>query len=261
MSRSPEDGGLTVMAEFINPVHQAMMDRYLLGQADVPPAELSQTWYDTGDIGTWRRDDPDVLRILSVIRARNRALPKARRIRVVGGNDPIAWPQVHSLEDLTRTPPKNRYAIDVIEYLLSHCPGERMVVQYGTYHVPERFLPHFSSTARSAFFYMGFIDPTDTCKRPGLSTFATVAEADACIGGDTLYAKTRDAVKAAYANGTGVAFQLDHDPSKYLPEVPIPPDAELDRRSAILKDVSGEELEVMYKRNARPQEMPACAKR
>ena len=64
----PDGGGLTVMAEFINPVHQAMMDRYLLGLEDIPLAELSQAWYDTADIGTWRRDDPDVLRILSVAR-------------------------------------------------------------------------------------------------------------------------------------------------------------------------------------------------
>ena len=90
----PDGGGLTVMAEFINPVHQAMMDRYLLGLEDIPLAELSQAWYDTADIGTWRRDDPDVLRILSVIRERNRALPESRRIRVVGGNEPVAWPQL-----------------------------------------------------------------------------------------------------------------------------------------------------------------------
>lgn len=257
----PERGGITVLAEFINPVHQDLLDRYLLSLEDIPVAELSQAWFDTSDIGTWRRDDPDVLRMLSVIRGRNRELPRSRRIRLVGGNAPIDWSRVKTLDELTRTPQKNRYAIEVIDHLLAECPSERILVQYGVHHVSRRFLPHFSRPDRPAFFYMGFIDPSNTCKGRALASFATTAEAEACIGGDPMYRQNREAIAKAMSNGTGVAFQLDLDLSKYTPDVPVAPDPELERRRSILEGARGEKLEAMTKANVQPQKMPACAVR
>jgi hypothetical protein len=257
----PERGGVTVLAEFINPVHQDLLDRYFLSLEDMPVTELSQAWFDTSDIGTWRRDDPDVLRILSVIRGRNQELPRSRRIRVVGGNAPIDWRQVKSREDLSRTPLKNRYAIAVIDHLMTECPSERMIVQYGTYHVSRRFLPHFSRPDQPAFFYMGFIDPSNTCKGRALSPFATTGEAEACIGGDPTYRSKRDAVAEAMSSGTGLAFQFDLDPSKYGPDVAISPDPELERRRAILKSATGEKAEALTKANVQPQTMPTCTVR
>jgi hypothetical protein len=83
-----------VVAEFGASQHQDILDRYLAGE-DLPYSELSQVWRNTV---AW---SPTVTGIgyqtfFAQVRAVNLSLPAGQRIRVLLGEPPIDWSEIHT---------------------------------------------------------------------------------------------------------------------------------------------------------------------
>jgi hypothetical protein len=85
-----------VVVEFGNAKYQGVIDRYLAGD-DVPEAELQQVWREHTCPG------PQVSsaypKYFAAFREVNKALPPARRFRVLLGDPPIDWGKVRDLRD------------------------------------------------------------------------------------------------------------------------------------------------------------------
>lgn len=85
-----------------------MIERFLIDLTTVDPDSLRMFWSNTLDIGAW--DSPLVEDFFMTVRKVNEGLDREARIRVWGGNAPIDWANVHSIEDYAKIEPKNHYA-------------------------------------------------------------------------------------------------------------------------------------------------------
>ncbi len=86
-----------VVVEFGNARYQAVMDRYIAGEA-IAPDQLQHVWEDTTQVtGIWSL--PMYEEMFATIRSVNAALPPARRVRVLLGDPPIDWSAVTSPAD------------------------------------------------------------------------------------------------------------------------------------------------------------------
>lgn len=65
------------------------------------------------------------------VRAINEHLEPARRIRVIGGGEPIDWSRVQTQEDVARYPYKSNWAAHVIMWHYAPEPSHRLLVIYG----------------------------------------------------------------------------------------------------------------------------------
>lgn len=126
-----------VMVEWANPVYQNLVDRYLLKLQPIPIDSLAIVWLNT--------DAPDLRGRLTLmpafyaaVRAMNEHLEPARRIRVVGGNEPIDWSKVQTKEDVARYPYKSNWAAHVIMEHYAPEPSRKLFVIYGEGHVNRR---------------------------------------------------------------------------------------------------------------------------
>jgi hypothetical protein len=88
-----------VVVEFGNARYQPVIDRYVLALEDVPAAELRQVWRNTTQLGPDSWDAPMYEQFFHHVRAVNEKLAPSRRIRVLLGDPPIDWQQVHTPED------------------------------------------------------------------------------------------------------------------------------------------------------------------
>jgi hypothetical protein len=100
-----------VVVEFSTPRYQDLLDRYVNG-ADIPPAELAQVWRNTTKVFSW--ESPIYPQLLAAIRDLNRTLPPARRVRVLGGDAPIDWTQVHTNRQWGKFQPNDKAFADII---------------------------------------------------------------------------------------------------------------------------------------------------
>jgi len=83
-----------IVVEFGNTRYQNLVDRYGNG-ASVPPDSLRQVWQNT----TVANEIPVDEEFFQVVRAINATLPRARRLRVLLGDPPIDWTEVHDRAD------------------------------------------------------------------------------------------------------------------------------------------------------------------
>ena len=123
-----------VLVEWANPVHQPSIDRYLLRLDPLPVDSLRPAWLDTDAPELWGRL-PLIPHFYSSVRAINTRLEPSRRIRVLGGGEPIDWSRVRSSADLTVYPFKNNWAGHVIGEHFAPTPGRRLLVVYGDAHI------------------------------------------------------------------------------------------------------------------------------
>jgi hypothetical protein len=86
----------TIVIEAGNALYQPDLDRYVAGQA-VPIERVRRVWRDTTQPGS--ADVRGSSELLETVREVNRHLPAAHRVRVLAGDPPIDWSQVHRLED------------------------------------------------------------------------------------------------------------------------------------------------------------------
>ena len=126
-----------VMVEWANPVYQNLVDRYLVKLEPIPIDSLAPVWLNTDAPDLWGR-----LTLMpafyEAVRAMNEQLEPARRIRVIGGNEPIDWSRVQTQEDVARYPYKSNWAAHVIMEHYAPEPSHKLFVIYGEGHVNRR---------------------------------------------------------------------------------------------------------------------------
>jgi hypothetical protein len=83
-----------VVIECGNSLYQPVLDRYIAGE-DVPIAQLQLVWRNTTQV-YGPCTDPHHKDLLDAVRDVNRTLPADRRIRVLAGDPPIDWDNVHT---------------------------------------------------------------------------------------------------------------------------------------------------------------------
>ena len=89
-----------IVVEYANGRYQDLMDRFVRG-GDVSDQALRQVWQNTTVPSTlW--DRPIYEEFFRVVRAVNASLPPARQLRVLLGDPPIDWDEVHSADDLRK---------------------------------------------------------------------------------------------------------------------------------------------------------------
>ena len=123
-----------VLVEWANPVHQTVIDRYLLKLEQVPEDSLRQAWFDTDRPQLWARL-PQIPEFYASVRAINTHLEPAKRIRVLGGCEPVNWAVVRTPEELAVYPFKNNWAAHVITEHFAVRPEQRLLVVYGDGHI------------------------------------------------------------------------------------------------------------------------------
>ena len=93
-----------IVVEFANPVHQDVLDRFILEGKEVPHDELASVWRDASNPQTW--DSPVYEAFLRAVREANQRLPiwarlmRSQRVRVIGGDSPIDWKKISTPEQL-----------------------------------------------------------------------------------------------------------------------------------------------------------------
>ena len=126
-----------VMVEWANPVYQDLVDRYLLTLEPIAIEQLAPVWTNTDAPDLWGR-----LMLMpafyETVRAINQHLEPARRIRVIGGNEPIDWSKVETQEDVARYAYKSNWAAHVIMEHYATDPSRKLFVVYGEGHVNRR---------------------------------------------------------------------------------------------------------------------------
>src|SRR5262245_23777916 len=149
-----------LLVEWGNPAHQGLVDRYLLKLEQVPEDALRGVWFDTDYPPLWGRL-PQIPQFYARVRAIDEGLEPERRIRVLGGCEPVEWSSVRTADDLARYPFKTNWAAHVvIEHVLPE-PGRRLLVVYGDRHVNHDGGPLMAAleekTDRAQLFTIGTI--------------------------------------------------------------------------------------------------------
>jgi hypothetical protein len=126
-----------VMVEWGNPVYQDVVDRYLLDLDPIPIDSLAPVWTNTDAPDLWAR-----LTLMpafyQAVRSINEHLKPERRIRVIGGCEPIDWSRVQTVEDVARYHYKSNWAAHVIMEHFAPDPSRKLLVIYGEGHVNRR---------------------------------------------------------------------------------------------------------------------------
>ena len=126
-----------VMVEWGNPVYQNLVDRYLLKLEPIPIDSLAPVWLNTDAPDLWGRLTL-IPAFYEAVRAINEQLEPARRLRVIGGNEPIDWSRVQTQDDVARYPFKSNWAAHVIMEHYATEPSRKLFVIYGEGHVNRR---------------------------------------------------------------------------------------------------------------------------
>jgi len=87
-----------VVVEMANPVHQDLLDRFILDGAAMSRDELAPIWRDATNPEVW--ESPIYEALLRAIREVNLKLDRDQRVRVIGGDSKVDWAAVKRPEDL-----------------------------------------------------------------------------------------------------------------------------------------------------------------
>jgi hypothetical protein len=121
-----------IVVEFANPLHQAVLDRFLDGQS-VLAEDLQHVWRDTTQPGAF--DSPVYEEFLTAVRAVNTQLAPLERVRVLAGDYPINWSIVSSPSDLDGPMRgRDRSAVAVIQQQVLHRKRTALVL-FGSAHL------------------------------------------------------------------------------------------------------------------------------
>lgn len=131
-----------VLVEWANPVHQRLLDRFLLQLEDLPLEALEPAVFDSDRPELWARM-PQSLQFFRAVREINERLDPARRIRVIGGAAPVDWSEVRGADDLAAFPFKTNWAAHVVTGHFASRSGRRLLVVYGDGHI------HYGGTLMS----------------------------------------------------------------------------------------------------------------
>jgi hypothetical protein len=125
-----------ILVEFGNSRYQDVMDRYIRGE-EVPHDSLRRVWQDTTQV-EYEWDLPIYEDFFRVVRAVNGSLPRTRQLRVLLGDPPIDWEQIHNMRDLQQAMgDRDGYALTVLRREVL-AKGRRALVIYGGQHLLRR---------------------------------------------------------------------------------------------------------------------------
>jgi hypothetical protein len=87
-----------VVVEFANPVHQDLLDRFILDGAVMSREDLAPVWRDATGAEVWESAIYELF--LRAVRDVNLGLSPDQRVRVLGGDGKIDWPRITTPEQL-----------------------------------------------------------------------------------------------------------------------------------------------------------------
>jgi len=87
-----------VVVEMANPVHQVLLDRFILDGAPMSRDELAPIWRDATNPEVW--ESPIYEELLRAIRDVNKGLTREQRVRVIAGDSKVDWAVIKQPEDL-----------------------------------------------------------------------------------------------------------------------------------------------------------------
>jgi outer membrane protein OmpA-like peptidoglycan-associated protein len=120
-----------IVIEFGNARYQAVLDRYISGDA-VTRDQLRHLWEDTTQIsGVWSL--PMYEQMLADVRSVNMGLPPEHRIRVIAGDPPIDWSAVTSPADEDMNDWRDAHCAHVIEREVMRKGGRALIVIGGAH--------------------------------------------------------------------------------------------------------------------------------
>jgi hypothetical protein len=127
-----------ILVELGNARYQDLMDRYIHGN-DVQYAALRKAWQDT-TVPTAGNNYTMMQQFVEAVRAVNAPLPWERQLRVLLGDPPIDWDQVHTRDEhrkwieMRDTFPEALIQVEVL------AKQRRALVMYGSMHFQRRNL-------------------------------------------------------------------------------------------------------------------------
>jgi hypothetical protein len=125
-----------ILVEFGNALYQDVVDRFVRGE-DVPYESLRRTWQNTTQV-EYEWDLPIYEEFFRAVRAVNASLPRLRQIRVLLGDPPVDWEDIHNLQDLHKAMgDRDGYAFEVLRREVL-AKGRRALVIYGGQHLLRR---------------------------------------------------------------------------------------------------------------------------
>lgn len=237
-----------VLVEWGNPVHQTLVDRYLLKLDLVPLDSLRPVWVDTDAPQLWGRL-PLIPELYEAVRSINSGLDPGRRIRVLGGCEPIDWSAVTTAADVARYPFKNNWAAHVIAEHFTPDPERRLLVVYGDGHIHHNggsMMGNLYATIdRAELFVVGTIDSLAPGDEECVARLGDPA-GPFFVSGDRLPAAGPYPPALFYARDNRLAHHVDAvaylgpEPDRNLSnQLELTPSekAEVDRRDAIKGDL------------------------
>ena len=128
-----------IVVECGNARYQDVVDRFVRGE-EIPEASLRMAWQNTvGSPGT-TCDLPIYGGFLREVRAVNATRPRDRQLRVLLGDPPVDWTEIHRIEDLLPWAfVRDRHAADVVrrEVLAKQ---RRALIVYGDAHLRRKHM-------------------------------------------------------------------------------------------------------------------------
>ncbi len=123
-----------VIVEFANAKYQDILDSYIFGE-EVPINELRKVWRESTQCIERFGEATIYFELLQKIRTVNFSLSANNKIRVLGGDPPIDWEAVRSLDDYNKSNcQRNIYPAELaIEYGLNR--SMKVLVIYAEYHI------------------------------------------------------------------------------------------------------------------------------
>ena len=120
-----------IVVEFGNARYQDVINRFVAGE-DIPYDVLRQVWQNT-TVASALWDAPIYEEFFRTVRGVNGSLPPSRRLRVLLGDPPIDWNDVHTPQDMLRWD-RDRHTAQVVEreVLAKH---RRALLIYGGGHL------------------------------------------------------------------------------------------------------------------------------
>ncbi len=148
-----------VIVEFVNPLHQELLDRWVVRGEDLPAHRLRPLWRDAGASELW--DLPIYEELLRAVRDVNRHLAVGERVRVVGGAAPIPWDQVEAPQDLVPWLDRERLILETVRREVLR-PARKGLAIFGAGHCersgmgfPSRLGIEEAARTRSVFGFFG----------------------------------------------------------------------------------------------------------
>jgi hypothetical protein len=87
-----------IVLEMANPVHQDLLDRFIVDGAPMSRSEIAPIWRDATNPEVW--ESPLYEQLLRAIREVNLHLPRQQRVRVIGGDSRIDWSKITRPQEL-----------------------------------------------------------------------------------------------------------------------------------------------------------------